>query len=928
MKLNILLFGILFSIQCFGQNFSVVGTGTGSNTSTTYPTPYGQWYFGAKHQFLVTAAELLSAGITAGASISSIGFNVISDNGSSTHDGFQVIVYSTALADPLASSYFTTGQVSSSTNTNYNPSIGWNQHSITPFVWNGTNNLVVQTCFNNSAYTTNATTQWSNSMTGTSIKSRYFSQDASNVCANTVTNNTSTTTRPNIRLGWAIDCTPGSTSVCDEYISNLTLNTINNVSSCTEGGYMDYSNLSTTLIKNSTYSASVSPSILGSGNSAYPNDEIAIWIDYNNDQDFTDVGEQVGYVLISSATTNQYNFPFTVPSSAVSGLVRMRVRISYQPSGSITPCGIVQWGETEDYSVNITQINTPVSPSSVSSNTSSICQGGNATLTVNGSSGTTYWFTGTCGATIASSIGNGVSISVTPSFTTTYYAKNYSSGVWSTSCASTTINVSSSPLNPPNPTSNSPQCNSVTLTRSGTPSSGVTWYWQGTNANGTSTSIGSGTTYTVMTSGTYYIRAINTSGCWSSSNGSINVTISGNPNPPPNPTSNSPQCNEVTITRSSTPPTGITWYWQGTNPDGTSTSLGSANTFTATTSGSYYLRAQNTSGCWSSSSGSINVSISGEPAAPANPTSDSPNCGSVLITRNGTPPTDITWYWQGTNPNGISTSTGSATSYTATTSGNYYIRARSSANCWSSSSAVIPVTVLNNSTVEQNTVVCDSYTAPDGANYTSSGQYQSILTNAIGCDSIISINLIVNNNYSVQNTIMACQAHSWIDGITYTSDNNTATYLLSSIGGCDSLVTLDLHIGQPSGDTTFIQSTALESYEMNGITYTENGTYFQTLSDQYGCDSTVALELFIEQASIDEGNVEFISIHPNPSETGLFFLDSGNTFTIVEICDSYGRKVNFRNEGNSLDLSNLEKGCYFIHFKTEFSVFIKKIIFQ
>ncbi|NOQ75752.1 MAG: T9SS type A sorting domain-containing protein [Crocinitomix sp.] len=40
----------------------------------------------------------------------------------------------------------------------------------------------------------------------------------------------------------------------------------------------------------------------------------------------------------------------------------------------------------------------------------------------------------------------------------------------------------------------------------------------------------------------------------------------------------------------------------------------------------------------------------------------------------------------------------------------------------------------------------------------------------------------------------ACNSFTWINGITYTEDNNSATWLLSNVGGCDSLVTLDLTI--------------------------------------------------------------------------------------------------------------------------------------
>ena len=79
---------------------------------------------------------------------------------------------------------------------------------------------------------------------------------------------------------------------------------------------------------------------------------MAIWIDYNNDNDFVDAGEQVGYVLVGAGWSNVFNF--TVPMNATTGLVHLRTRISYQGSGAIVPCGTVAYGETEDYMVNIT----------------------------------------------------------------------------------------------------------------------------------------------------------------------------------------------------------------------------------------------------------------------------------------------------------------------------------------------------------------------------------------------------------------------------------------------------------------------------------------------------------------------------------------------------------------------------------------------
>ncbi len=65
------------------------------------------------------------------------------------------------------------------------------------------------------------------------------------------------------------------------------------------------------------------------------------------------------------------------------------------------------------------------------------------------------------------------------------------------------------PAKPGIPTSNSPNCDNVIITRTGTPPAGETWYWQ-TTANGTSTA-NLAETYTVTSSGTYYIRSLKTS---------------------------------------------------------------------------------------------------------------------------------------------------------------------------------------------------------------------------------------------------------------------------------------------------------------------------------------------------------------------------------------------------------------------------------
>lgn len=87
----------------------------------------------------------------------------------------------------------------------------------------------------------------------------------------------------------------------------------------------------------------------------------------------------------------------------------------------------------------------PSDPTLVSSSSPAICLGSSATLSVSGSVGKTYWFTGNCDSLISSAIDTGVSISVTPTVTTTYYARNFQNGIWSLGCSSSSVVVNPIP---------------------------------------------------------------------------------------------------------------------------------------------------------------------------------------------------------------------------------------------------------------------------------------------------------------------------------------------------------------------------------------------------------------------------------------------------------------------------------------------------
>lgn len=142
-----------------GSDQVIVGSGTGSNTASTYPTPYGPWNYDSRQQFLVRATELTAAGASAG-SIKSLGFEVTNLNGAISMANYTIKIKSTSKTTLTAfENYgFTTvfGPVT------YSPATGWNIHNFSPaFAWDGTSNIVIEICFDNpNTWSNNVSVRW------------------------------------------------------------------------------------------------------------------------------------------------------------------------------------------------------------------------------------------------------------------------------------------------------------------------------------------------------------------------------------------------------------------------------------------------------------------------------------------------------------------------------------------------------------------------------------------------------------------------------------------------------------------------------------------------------------------------------------------------------------------------------------------------
>lgn len=172
----------------------------------------------------------------------------------------------------------------------------------------------------------------------TSYAASVYAQDAAgNVSGNATASFTT------VAGGGLTYCASASTNINDEFIGRVQLNTINNAS----GGqfYTDFTSISTTLTEGDSYTVTVTPTWTGT---VYP-EAYAVWIDYNNDGDFTDGGELVWSKAASTNTPNSGSF--AVPSGTSGNSTRMRVSMKY--NGIPTSCETMIYGEVEDYTVNL-----------------------------------------------------------------------------------------------------------------------------------------------------------------------------------------------------------------------------------------------------------------------------------------------------------------------------------------------------------------------------------------------------------------------------------------------------------------------------------------------------------------------------------------------------------------------------------------------
>ena len=145
-----------------------------------------------------------------------------------------------------------------------------------------------------------------------------------------------------------------------------------------------------------------------------------------------------------------------------------------------------------------------------------------------------------------------------------------------------------------------------------------------------------------------------------------------------------------------------------------------------------------------------------------------------------------------------------------------------------------------------DTTICQgNYVQIGGVQYSQPGNYTDTLQGWNGCDSVVMLSLQVLEADTTVVGLSVCEGETVEIGGQSFGQSGNYEVMLTNQQGCDSVVQLSLVVTQP--DTTWLAQTICDgdSVEVGGQTFSTSGSYSILLTNQWGCDSTVFLQLSV-----------------------------------------------------------------------------------
>ncbi|MBR6068489.1 MAG: T9SS type A sorting domain-containing protein [Bacteroidales bacterium] len=181
--------------------------------------------------------------------------------------------------------------------------------------------------------------------------------------------------------------------------------------------------------------------------------------------------------------------------------------------------------------------------------------------------------------------------------------------------------------------------------------------------------------------------------------------------------------------------------------------------------------------------------------------------------------------------------------------------------------------------------ICESATYNfHGQMLNQAGTYQAFLTSRYGCDSTITLNLMVDDHYQVNLNEHICEGEVYNEhGFEGRTDAGIDTLRLMATNQCDSIVVLFLEVGRIDNvelEDSIEVDNEYSNYGFDIAAIHEAGevTFTNTLTNADGCDSIVTLRLKVLPKPVTpepEPTPEVVTfdIFPNPTSTGQITIE-------------------------------------------------------
>ena len=184
---------------------------------------------------------------------------------------------------------------------------------------------------------------------------------------------------------------------------------------------------------------------------------------------------------------------------------------------------------------------------------------------------------------------------------------------------------------------------------------------------------------------------------------------------------------------------------------------------------------------------------------------------------------------------------------------------------------------------------CRKYPLPSKKRViTKSGTYKDTIKSFLGCDSAMTIKVTINT--PTASTVYASACDSFknpLTGVVYKKSGSNKVTLTNSVG-CDSIITFNVIISVR--DTTFFTYEGCSSVKINnGKTIYSSGTLIDTFKRKMRCDSFVYHRVTIKKYTTSKKTLKMCRFIICPSNQNKIFKETGvyfDTLTNQANCDS------------------------------------------